>query len=317
VKRISLADSGKISQTAKVKGILLNIQRYNTHDGPGIRTLVFMKGCPLRCLWCDNPESQEKYPEVGFAEKNCIKCGRCLEACSVGAIVESEKGKEINREVCNKCGKCIEVCPVGALKFLGKEMSVEEVIKEVEKDILFYLNSGGGVTISGGEPTMQSEFVEALLKECHKKGIHSAIETCGYARWEDFEKVLRYTDLVLYDLKQMDPVKHKQFTGVSNELILENAKKIAAKGISMIIRVPLVPGYTDSEKNIEAVGEFVKGLGAVEEICLLPYHRLGESKYKKLGRQYKLQGLLPLDESYLQKLEGLVKSMGLRVQIGG
>jgi len=262
----------------QVKGVIFNIERYSIHDGPGIRTLVFMKGCPLRCLWCANPESQKRLPEVGFAEKNCIKCGRCLELCPVGAITESRKGREINREVCTSCGKCAEVCPTGALILWGREMTVKEVMEEVQKDIPFYLTSGGGVTISGGEPMMQSEFVGILLEECHRNGLHTAIETSGYANWESFERVLRHLNLVFYDLKQMDPVKHKEFTGVSNKLILENAKKIDSKGISMIIRIPIIPGYTDSEENIREIAKFTKELKTVREVNLLPYHRLGESK---------------------------------------
>lgn len=297
------------------RGLISNIQRFSIHDGAGIRTLVFFKGCHLRCLWCSNPETQSLGREIKFAANLCLGCGRCVEVCPTGAA--SVGDRIIAIETCIGCGKCVQVCPGGARKMVGQEMTVDEVMSEVVKDMPFYRRSGGGVTLTGGEPLVQLNFALAILKECQKKGIDTAIETCGAVPWERIERILPYLDLVLFDIKQMDSQAHKNQTGHDNRLILKNAAKISASGARLIIRVPVVPGLTDSVKNIQRIVDFANTLEGVEEVHLLPFHRLGESKYKQLGKAYHLENLKPLDDSALKDLTGSVKKGRIRVQMGG
>lgn len=298
------------------EGLIFSIQRYSIEDGPGIRTTVFMKGCPLRCLWCHNPEGQEFYPQIAFNSSRCIGCKGCMDACPQGAITFTRDGPQTDRGRCQNCGKCAEVCPTGARELIGKYMTAEEAFSEVEKDILFYRNSGGGVTVGGGEPMMQPGFLVEFLKMCHEKGIHTALDTSGHAKWNTMDEVLKHVDLVLYDIKQIDPVKHADYTGVSNELILENARRISDKGIPTIIRVPVISGYTDGEQNIRDIMEFVSILGSVTTVDLLPFHRLGEPKYKKLDRNYEFEGAQPPTDECMQKLKRLVESFGLQARVG-
>jgi pyruvate formate lyase activating enzyme len=299
-------------------GLIFNIQRYSLHDGPGIRTVVFVKGCPLRCIWCDNPEGQRAYPEIVYFKERCIRCKACLKICPENALmIKDDEVKEVIRSKCTICGKCLDVCPSNALQRIGDYMTVNEVLGKVEKDSMFYQHSGGGITISGGEPTTQPEFVAELLKRCKEKHIHTAIETSGYTKWENMEKILGYVDLVLYDLKTMDPKKHKKFTGVSNELILENAMKISILQIPMVIRIPFIPTYNDNEENIRATALFARKLNVVKEIDLLPYHRFGESKYGILGRKYKLRGLQPPPQEQVYTAKKIIESYGFKVNIGG
>ena len=230
--------------------MVFNIQHYAIQDGPGVRTTVFLKGCPLRCWWCSNPESQNSFPEVAHSDSLCNKCGKCLDVCDVRAIRLDDSHIEINRDTCNTCGKCVEVCSMGALKIYGRQMTLEEVLDEVRKETLFYWNSGGGVTASGGEPLSQSEFVSELFRYCQRSGIHTVLDTCGFAKNYELKRVLSYTDLVLYDLKFIDSAAHKEFTGHSNEPVLDNAKIIAKSGVPIIIRIPLIPDINDSEDNM-------------------------------------------------------------------
>lgn len=304
-----------IATRKQLKGLVFDIQRYSIHDGPGIRTLVFMKGCPLSCLWCCNPESWSSSQEIMVSSTKCIGCKRCIEVCPTGA---AEKKNPLEaRNLCVVCGTCVEACPSTARQLAGHRMSLEEVVEEVEKDRLFYQRSGGGVTVTGGEPLMQADFVRMLLKRCKEKGIHTALETCGYAKWEDFKKVLEYVDLLLYDIKHMNTERHRELTGVGNVLILQNARQVARLRKDMIIRVPIIPDCNDSVENMEAVAQFAKALKGVEEIHLLPYHRLGESKYERLGRSYKLRGVGPLDKESLSKQKKIIESYDLKVQVGG
>jgi len=298
------------------EGLIFSIQRYSTEDGPGIRTTVFMKGCPLRCLWCHNPEGQESHPQIVFNDTRCIGCKGCVDACPQGAITFTEDGPRTDRGKCQNCGKCAEVCPAAARELIGKCMTAEEAFVEVEKDALFYRNSGGGVTVGGGEPTTQPRFLVEFLKKCHEKGIHTALDTSGYVKWKTMEEILEHVDLVLYDIKQIDPAKHADYSGVSNELILENASRICSKGIPIIVRVPVIPGYTDGEQNIRDIMEFVCGLESVATVDLLPFHRLGEPKYKKLDRNYEFEGTQPPTDEYMQKLKRLVESFGLQAKVG-
>jgi len=292
-------------------GLVFNIQRYSIHDGPGIRTTVFMKGCPLRCIWCSNSEGIKGHPEIFFKSSKCAKCGRCLEVCPVGASTMDGGEVKINRELCINCGKCTESCFYGARELVGKYMTVEEVLKEVEKDRPFYQRSSGGVTMTGGEPLFQPEFTTYFLKLCKEHALHTAMETCGFAEWKIIERALQYTDLLYYDIKHIDPDKHKVLTGVSNELIIENIKKVSKTAIPTIIRIPVVPGYNGSEVNIKATAKFVRELGTIKEIELLPYHRLGMSKYKMLGLEYKLEHVQLPSWEQLQKLKKIIISYGL------
>ena len=296
------------------QGLIFNIQKFSLYDGPGIRTTIFLKGCPLNCKWCSNPESQVGCPEVMTFDTKCIKCGKCVEICPLGAIEFVDNLRRVNREKCNLCMECARVCPSGAIEQVGKYMTVGEVIEEIEKDRVFYVNSNGGVTFSGGEPLDQWEFVSQVLKECKQKGIHTVLDTAGYVQWDILEEVLRYTDLVLYDVKHMDPKKHKEGTGVSNELILINARKVASK-VRTWLRVSVVPQYNDSESNIKKLSKFGTQLRA-EKISLLPYHAWGEQKYQRLGKNYPFKGIpIPANE-HLHNLKRIIESYGLQVTIG-
>jgi pyruvate formate lyase activating enzyme len=239
-----------------------------------------------------------------------------VDACPQAAITFGEAGPTTDRGKCRNCGKCAEVCPSGARELVGRYVSPAEAFAEVERDALFYRNSGGGVTVGGGEPTMQSGFLVELLRKCGEKGIHTALDTCGYVKWEAMERVLEHVDLVLYDIKQIDPAKHAEQTGVSNELILENAKRICRKGAPMIVRIPVIPEYTDGDENIRGIAEFVSTLETVARVDLLPFHPLGEPKYRKLDRHYEFEGTQPPSDEHMQELKRLVESFGLQAKVG-
>jgi pyruvate formate lyase activating enzyme len=305
----------------EITGTVFNIQRFSIQDGPGIRTTVFLKGCPLTCLWCSNPESQHPFPEVAHRDSLCIHCGECLKACSHGAIHliahdESSKVK-IDRVKCINCGACVQTCKGGALKLYGQVMSVEEAFAEVRRDTAFYANSGGGVTASGGEPLSQAEFVAELFHCCRRTGIHTTIETCGYGSVPDLEKILSETDLVLFDLKLMDGNDHRKFTKKLNRVILRNARLIVAKGIPMIIRIPLIPGVNDSEDKLNSLARFVSELNYERRVNLLPYHRLGEGKYKMLDRPYELALVQPPEDEHMREGMELFKRYNLDCTIEG
>ena len=297
------------------QGLIFDIQRYSVHDGPGIRTLVFLKGCPLRCLWCSNPESQKASPELAFRRTLCIGCGVCVDVCSLRAIQLKDTSIEIDRSKCNLCGECVKVCSPEALSVVGRWVTVEQVLAEIERDLIFYEVSQGGITVSGGEPLAQPHFVEALLKAGKAKGMTTAIETAGYAPWSSMERVIRYADLVLYDLKHIDPVVHRQLIGVSNRPILENARRIANLGVPLTVRCPVVPGFNDEPHDMDKLFRFVANLPGVKQVDLLPYHRLGESKYAMLGRDYALKEVRPPTRQDLERLTQVANGRGLRVSI--
>ena len=300
-----------------MQGIITKITRFVMHDGPGIRTIMFFKGCPLRCKWCSSPETYNPFPEITYNQEGCSKCGKCADVCPKGAITLKEDGVYTDRTLCAGCGTCAESCPNDARRLSGRLITVEEAFFEVESDILFYQNSGGGVTLSGGEAMMQPEFCLELLKRCYKQNISAVIESCLYTNWEHLEKILKNLDLIYSDIKCMDARKHEEFTGSTNQLILDNVLKVDQCGLPMIIRVPVVPGYTDDEENIRDISEFVLRLTNVNRIELLPYHRFGLSEYKRLGRSYELEYVKsPSDESLL-RLKKIVESYGLIAQIGG
>lgn len=299
-------------------GRVFNIQRYSLHDGPGIRTTVFIKGCPLRCLWCCNPESQRLEPQILFTHDRCIGCGACITTCPEGAIrIDEDGARRIQAEKCTLCGLCIEDCYAGALELIGREMTVGEVLAEVEADRPFYDQSGGGMTLSGGEPTVQSQFSLRLLQGSKALDIHTAIETCGYVGWAVWESLLPHLDLILYDLKEIDPERHKCWTGVSNDLVLDNLRRLANSGVSVIVRRPVIPGYNDGMDSIHHLGRFVHDLETVEEIDLLPYHRLGQGKHERLGKEYALGDQPSLERADVEHLREILLSYGFRVKIGG
>jgi len=296
-------------------GTVFDIQRYSLHDGPGIRTIVFLKGCPLRCLWCSNPESQNLKPSIMFDKKSCINCGKCLNVCKYKAISD-DKPFFVNVKKCVGCGECTKICPTNALTLSGKEMNVGEVITELKKDATVYRRSGGGITLSGGEPLMQSDFVSELLKACKAQGWHTAMETTGFGRTEKFEEVFPYTDLVLLDIKAMDSVVHKNQTGVSNELILTNAMKISQMS-KVAVRVPTIPAVNDSVESFEQLCRFVKTLYNVEIIHILPYHRFGQNKYELLGMAYEMKKDIILEPHQIEVLKSIVEKHGFTCIIGG
>ncbi len=296
-------------------GTVFDIQRFSLHDGPGIRTIVFLNGCPLSCVWCSNPESQSLKPVIMFREKECIKCGLCVKACKQGAI-SSENQNLIDRDKCIGCGECVNVCPTSALVLKGKKMTVTQLMKELKKDSTTFRRSGGGVTLSGGEPLVQHKFAGELLKACKAMGFHTAIETTGFGSEEAINNVIPYVDDVLLDIKSINTNVHKEFTGVYNETILNNALLIS-KISSTTIRVPVIPGFNYSEEAIREIGEFAKTLIGIKKIHLLPYHTFGENKYDLIGENYKLKGIKSLKAEDLENLKKIIESFGFHCVIGG
>lgn len=297
------------------RGVVFDTQRYSIHDGPGIRTIIFLKGCPLHCPWCANPESQRRSVEVWYNKALCIGCDECINACPNNNISRGENGLLVDFPACTNCGTCVNVCCSKALSMVGKHVYVEDMLKVIERDRIFYEKSGGGVTLSGGEPLMQSTFAAALLSICKERSISTAMETCGCAAWEDVEKVLPFTDLFLYDLKIFDTKKHKKILGAGNELILSNLKRIIAQGGKAVVRVPLIPNFNDDVENLKAILSYSEEVGA-EYVNILPYHRLGETKYDKLGKPYYVDGQ-PQSKEEIQSLMDQVGSFRISVVIGG
>ncbi|WED24855.1 glycyl-radical enzyme activating protein [Vibrio sp. JC009] len=284
-------------------GTVLNIQRFTLHDGPGIRTEFFLKGCPLRCDWCGNPESFNQHIEVGVYQNKCIsseKCGSCIDVCPYPGILifpesgtEGHKLAEIDRNECTDCLACADECPSEAIKQWGKIMSVEECMKAIMQDKGFYDRSGGGVTVSGGEPLLQSDFVLELFQACKQAGIHTCLESSFFSNWNRIEKLLPYTDLIISDIKLMDSELHKKYTGVDNHKILKNLKQLSATGKEIILRIPVIPTINDNPENIKATADFIQNemSGNVRTLQLLSFMRLGEEKYESLGIPYKMKDL--------------------------
>ena len=298
-----------------VAGVVTQIQRYSVNDGPGIRTTVFLKGCPLRCPWCHNPETIDYFPEIFFRDIKCIKCGKCKEACPIPGAINGQASFRIDRKLCIRCMKCTEVCPSGALVKVGEMMTTENVMKEVVSDLPFYNNSGGGMTISGGEPMAQVDFTAELLKAAQRQGIHTCLDTNGYATSSAWKKVLPYLNLILYDLKHMDPDIHRKFTGISNEVILANARQLASE-VKVRLRIPLIPGFNVEDKFIEEVGNFAHSIG-VKACDILPYHSYSISKYIMLGKEDNFYKAGPIDDEKINKYREQLERKGLGVTIGG
>lgn len=282
--------------------MIFNIQKCSIHDGHGLRTLVFFKGCPLRCKWCANPESQKYGFEIMEAQNKCIGCGACIKVCTLGCIEKQEDGLRIDRAECTECFACTERCYAEAKYKIGKEYTTEELYKEIEKDKIFYTINGGGVTFSGGEPLTQPKDLTAIAKLCNQRGIDVAIESCGMGDYEEFRSALPYINSMFMDIKHIDSDKHKELTGAGNELILENIRRIAEFGIPITIRTPVIPGLNDTEENICGIAEFIKEIPQIKEYELLVYHQLGVSKYAALGREYTLKNVNPPTDEEIRRL---------------
>ncbi len=297
-----------------ISGNIFDIKRFAVHDGPGVRSTVFLKGCLLACAWCHNPEGIRRQAELVYFENRCIHCGACVEACPNQAREFIAGEMVYHAERCEMCAKCLEACYTGAIFQYGQETSIEEVMSVVRQDAEFYQASGGGVTLSGGEPLAQERFTVALLRQCKAEGFHTALDTSGQVPWTIFESALRYTDLVLYDLKHLDPQQHRHYTGVSNTLILENLCRLDRSEVKLEIRIPLVPGVNDGP-NLEAASAFLGKLKSRPRVRLLPYHPLAGGKYLRLGRENRLTAAVSPDAAQMQAAAEVLRASGCEVVI--
>ncbi len=300
------------------KGYIFEIQKMSTEDGPGIRTTVFFKQCPLKCIWCHNPESISKKPSIQWFKVKCIGCRTCIDVCPQKAISLDLNGLHIDREKCLGCGKCAEACPSTALRKIGEYWNLDDLFKEVAKDRVYYEHSNGGITVSGGEPTLQADFLEKFLKKCKEAGFHTALDTCGYTQKKTYERLIPYTDLILYDIKEIDSKKHKEFTGVPNELILDNAiwliNKLNDLGKSMWIRTPIIPNYTATEENIYGIGEFIvnKLDNKVERWDLLAFNSLAAAKYERMDIDWPCKDFELLTKEEMEFFYNIAMSTGVK-----
>ena len=294
-------------------GYIASIKRYMIHDGPGIRTVIFMKGCPLRCLWCSSPQTWRIEPSVIFVKSRCIGCGQCVEKCPDNAIHDSEGLKVIDHSACSLCGICTDVCPTEAMKFDGSLMTVSDVMEIIEKDRAFYDKSGGGVTFSGGEPSYQWEFLHEMLRNCKGAAIHTALETTGHMEWTIFEQLLPFVDLLLYDVKHTESETHEKLTGKPNHIIQENLKRIAGRKSPPIeIHFPVIPGCNDSQSNIDALLDIMKSLG-LRKIDLFPFHLLGSHEYEELGIDYAMKNRTVPTDRDIGRIKKYITSHGFEL----
>ncbi len=298
------------------KALIFNIQKFSLHDGPGIRTTVFFKGCPLSCAWCHNIESQAFSKEPMLRGDLCAGCASCMDRCPEGAIELSAQKAQTDLEICTSCGRCVMFCPRNGRQICGEQLSVDEVLGEVLKDQVFYERSGGGVTCSGGEAMAQIDFLAELLSACKKQRLHSAVDTSGYVPWTSFERILPLTDLFLYDLKIMDEQTHRQYTGVSNSLILENLERLSEAAARIWIRFPVIPTVNDGAANIEQTIAFLRRI-SIEQINLLPYHALGRGKASQLGRNDRWENLQAPGEKMMKTIQRRFADAGFKAVIGG
>lgn len=296
------------------RGIIFNVQRYSIRDGPGIRTTVFFKGCPLSCWWCHNPEGQKEKPELMIRADRCIGCGECLKACPRGAVARADGAFLTDQKKCTACGKCADACPAEARLLAGREVTAEELLAEIEKDTVFFDESGGGVTFSGGEPLRQARFLKEALIACRKKEIRTAVDTSGFADTRTVLEIGNYADLFLYDLKIMDEQKHKKYTGVSNQLILNNLIALSRSHGNIFVRLPVIPGINDDRENILETGRFLSALAGVRRVKVLAYHETGLGKYERLGRSYGLRGVKPPPAEKIKEIEEMLKKCGLNIE---
>jgi len=310
-----MSDARIAEEQKRDEGLVFNVMRFSVHDGPGIRTTVFLKGCPLRCPWCHNPESQSAKLEVIYFPERCARCGDCVEACPNHAL--SLDGEvRIDEKLCRRCAICVEACLARARELAGEWVSVGTLLSHVERDRVFYEESGGGVTLSGGEPLQQPRFAERFLRACRDRGIHTALDTCGYAPAESFRRVAEYVDLFLFDLKVIDRDRHRESTGVPNDLILANLRWLAEQKRPVIVRVPVIPGHTDGEENLAAISKLAQSLG-LSRVDLLPYHKIAADKYRRLHLDYRMGGAETLPAQRMSEIAKSFSHDGFRVRIGG
>ena len=298
-------------------GLVFDIKKYSIHDGPGIRTTVFLKGCPLSCWWCHNPESQSAQREVLLYDNRCIRCGACVDACPQHAVAWIDGEPITDRAVCERCGTCLSACYTDSREIVGRALTVAQVMREVESDIAFYDQSGGGVTFSGGEPLLQRDFLLALLQACRARELRTAVDTSGFAAWDTIDLIRPFTDLFLYDLKLIDDERHREFTGVSNVPILRNLRELAALNHPIVIRVPIVPDINDDAASIRQLAQFIAALPSRYPIELLPYHHIAIDKYLRLDKPYRLFETRRPDDNRLREIARQLQQFELSVVIGG
>lgn len=301
------ATDSEAATSSSARGIVFEVQRFSIEDGPGIRTTVFMKGCPLRCAWCHNPEGLKREPELMWFETRCIAARDCIGACPKSALELEARGMLIDREKCDACGDCQRACPAGALEVVGREMSAKEAFEKAARDDVFYRNSEGGVTVSGGEPSMQADFVEELLTMCRGAGIHTALDTCGLCPHDSLERLLKMSDMALLDLKLIEADRHKELTGAPIEPVLDSARLIAEKGKRLWVRTPVIPGCTDSEENIVAIGEFLNEECPPERWDLLAFNNTCGKKYERLEMEWRFEGERLLERNVMEKLAAVAR----------
>lgn len=302
----------QVARDAWMQGSIFDIQTSALHDGPGIRTTVFLKGCPLRCTWCSNPESFSLESTLSWKQESCVDCLSCTKVCESGSLTAPKGKLVVQQKLCTGCGKCLEVCPEDALKLFGYRERADEIIRLVARDKAYFYNSGGGITLSGGEAMMQADFCLDLLKESKKQGLHTCMETSGYARQEEFSRMLPHTDLFLFDYKATGVSKHRDLTGQSNELILENLEYLNRCGAKIILRCPLIPGVNDTQEHLQAITRISAKLEQIIEVELLPYHNYGEHKYEQTGRSAPCKGIAAVKPDKVKQWEKTLDSMGCK-----
>jgi pyruvate formate lyase activating enzyme len=300
----------------KINGLIFDIKRFAVHDGPGIRTTIFFKGCPLSCWWCHNPEGILKKQEIIYYDYKCINCGKCIDICSQNAIKKNNTTPARNHVLCKSCGKCVKICPTASQQLVGKQYSTEEIINEIKKDLIYFESSSGGVTFSGGEPLMQPIFLRDVLKQCKNKGIHTALDTSGYASKYILNSIINYVDLFLYDMKIINNNQHEKYTGMSNEIILKNLKTLESNKKNVILRFTVVKGITDTRENINNVLNLVSSLKKIYKIDLLTFHNVKE-KYFRLGKEYKLNNIQSPTNDEINNIKDQFVQRGFNVKIGG
>lgn len=314
--RDAARQTATVREASKPEGLVFDTKRFAVHDGPGVRTTVFLKGCNLRCAWCHNPEGISPNPELLVRAERCISCGACLEVCPNGAHQVTATGERTyDRDLCEVCGRCVESCYAEALAMAGRRVAVDDVMAVVREDAAFYETSGGGVTLSGGEPLLQGEFATAILRRCKAEGFHTAIDTCGHVRWKVIQEALPHVDLVLYDLKHISPQQHRQYTGASNRLILNNLRRLSGCGVPVEVRMPVIPTINDSREVVEPAAQFLGSLDNITAVRLLSYHRLAGSKYHSLGQENSMPDVASPSKRQMRRIATWIRRHGLNVVV--
>lgn len=301
---------------SNINGLIFDIKRFAVHDGPGIRTTIFLKGCPLSCWWCHNPEGLSNSQEIIYYDYKCMNCDKCINICQQNALEEKNNKIVRNHKICTSCGNCVEICPTASQQIIGQKISAENAIKEIEKDHIFFETSNGGVTFSGGEPLMQHEFLKETLKLCKKRSIHTALDTSGFCHSDVFNTLIKFNDLFLYDLKIIDDQQHKKYTGVSNKKIIKNLDILQKKEKDIIIRFTIVKGITDTKENLRDIINLVSSFEKIKGIDLLPFHNVNE-KYQRIGKQNKLKDIKPPSSNDIKRIKKQFEQKDLNVRISG